>query len=84
MTLTASAQKYYINVCRPLVPYGAARKSKIKIYSGCNLGRQVLGQYCWLFFKVKKSQSKVFGDSDVISAPEGKVDCGPDFHLLGR
>ncbi|XP_065487218.1 cation-independent mannose-6-phosphate receptor [Caloenas nicobarica] len=25
ITLTASTQKYYINVCKPLVPYGAAR-----------------------------------------------------------
>lgn len=27
IALSASTQKYYINVCKSLVPYGAARKS---------------------------------------------------------
>jgi len=32
----------------------------------------------------KKSQSKLHEDIGVVLAPEGRVDCEPDFHLLGR
>lgn len=33
IAISATTQKYYLNVCRPLVPYSATRKCKIQIYS---------------------------------------------------